>query len=70
MESRPVASNRLRIAIAILYALVPRNWVFGMRMPRTLRTTHETWYRQNLITGVAMVLVGVEWMIVVAVRAE
>lgn len=40
-----------------------------MRTPRTLLTTHDTWYRQNVITGVVMTLVGVVWLVVVAIRS-
>jgi hypothetical protein len=39
-----------------------------MRSPRTLWTTEETWYRQNVITGVVMVTVGIVWLAVVAAR--
>jgi hypothetical protein len=42
--------------------------VTGMRSPRTLWTTEETWYRQNVITGVVMVTVGIVWLAVVAAR--
>ena len=56
------------LGLPLVFRLVPRNWLYGMRTPRTLLTTNETWYRQNLITGVAMVLIGVVWLAVLAVR--
>lgn len=43
--------------------------LYGMRSPRTLWTTDETWYRQNLITGVVMIGVGIAWIAVIGARA-
>jgi hypothetical protein len=48
----------------------PLGWRKGMRSPRTLWTTEEIWYRQNVITGVVMVGVGVVWLVVVATRSS
>ena len=58
----------IALGAPLIFRFVPRNYLYGMRFPRTLWTTEETWYRQNTITGVAMVLVGIVWLIVVAVR--
>ena len=57
------------LGLPLAFRLVPRNYLYGMRSPRTLWTTEETWYRQNLLTGVAMVAIGVVWIVVIGVRA-
>jgi hypothetical protein len=57
------------LGLPLAFRLVPRNTLYGMRSPRTLWTTEETWYRQNLITGVAMIAIGVIWIVVIGVRA-
>jgi hypothetical protein len=51
-----------------VFRLVPRNYLYGWRTPRTLFTTEEVWYRQNVIGGIVMILVGVVWLAVVTVR--
>lgn len=58
----------IALGLPLVFRLVPRNYLYGLRSPRTLWTTEDTWYIQNVITGVAMVAVGVVWLIVVAVR--
>jgi len=58
----------ITLGLPFVFRLVPRNWLYGLRTPHTMRTTEETWYRQNLITGVAMVLAGAIWMVVIALR--
>jgi hypothetical protein len=58
----------IALGIPLILRLVPRNWLYGMRTPRTMWTTEEIWYRQNIITGVAMVGVGVVWLGVLALR--
>lgn len=58
----------IALGLPLVFRLVPRNILYGARTPRTLLTTETTWYRQNVITGVAMVLVGVVWIGVLAIR--
>jgi hypothetical protein len=58
----------IALGVPLIFRVVPRNWLYGMRTPRTLLTTEETWYRQNVITGVAMVSIGLIWLTVLAVR--
>jgi len=58
----------IALGLPLVFRLVPRNYLYGMRSPRTLWTTEETWYVQNLITGVAMVAVGVVWLLVLAAK--
>jgi len=58
----------IALGLPLVLRLVPRNYLYGMRSPATLWTTKERWYRQNVITGVVMVLVGTVWLIVLAVR--
>jgi len=50
------------LGLPLMLRMVPRNYLYGMRSPRTLWTTEETWYRQNTITGVVMVGIGVIWL--------
>src|SRR5262245_28625262 len=66
----PVQGPILMIALGLplIFQLVPRNWLYGPRDWRTLRGSEETWYRQSTITGIAMVLIGIVWLIVLAVR--
>ena len=59
----------IALGVPLIFRLVPRNWIYGTRSLRTLFGTEETWYRQNVITGVAMVLVGIVWLGVLATRA-
>ena len=59
----------IALGVPLIFRLVPRNWIYGTRSLRTLFGTEETWYRQNVITGVAMVLVGIVWLGVLAARA-
>ena len=50
------------LGLPLIFRMVPRNYLYGMRSPRTLWTTEEVWYRQNTITGVVMVGIGVLWL--------
>jgi hypothetical protein len=54
------------LGLPLIFRLVPRNYLYGMRSPRTLWTDEETWYRQNTIAGVVMVAVGGIWLVVLA----
>ena len=56
------------LGLPLVFRLVLRNYLYGMRSPRTLWTTEETWYVQNVSTGVAMVAIGLLWLIALAVR--
>ena len=58
----------IALGLPLVFRLVPRNWLYGTRSLRTLRGSEETWNRQNVITGVVMVIVGVVWLIVLATR--
>jgi len=55
------------LGFPFIFRMVPRNYLYGTRSPRTLWTNEETWYRQNMITGVVMVGGGVIWLIRLAV---
>jgi hypothetical protein len=56
--------------VPLTFRLVPRNIFYGMRTWRTLVTgPDEHWYRQNVITGVAMVGIGLVWLTVLFVRS-
>jgi hypothetical protein len=58
----------IALGLPLAFRLVPRNIFYGQRDWRTLRGREETWYMQNVITGVAMLLIGTLWLIVLAVR--
>ena len=58
----------IALGVPLIFRLVPRNWIYGTRSLRTLFGSEETWYRQNVITGIAMVLVGIVWLGVLATR--
>ena len=58
----------IAIGLPLVFRLIPRNYLYGMRTPRTLWTTDEVWYVQNMMTGVAMVAAGIIWLVVLALR--
>jgi hypothetical protein len=58
----------IALGLPLAFRLVQRNYLYGMRSPRTLWTSEETWYIQNVITGVVMVAIGVLWLIALDVR--
>lgn len=51
------------LGLPLLFGLVPKNWLYGLRTPRTLRSSDETWYIQNRITGAAMLVIGIVWLV-------
>jgi hypothetical protein len=57
----------LALGLPLIFRLVPRNYLYGTRSARSLWTNEATWYRQNVITGVVMVLIGTIWLAVLAV---
>lgn len=54
------------LSLPLIFGLVPRNWLYGLRTPRTLWTSEETWYRQNRISGVALLLFGIVRLVMLA----
>lgn len=68
--SMPIAPplGVIALGVPLIFRLVPRNWLYGMRTPRTLRTTEEIWYIQNTITGCALVIGGAIWLAIVLIR--
>ena len=58
----------IALGLPFVFRLVPRNWLYGTRTWRSLTTTEETWYRQNVIGGVVMVVGGLIWLAVLALR--
>jgi hypothetical protein len=50
------------LGLPLLFGLVPKNWFYGLRTSRTM-SSDESWYIQNRITGVAMLLIGVVWLV-------
>jgi hypothetical protein len=53
------------LGVPLLFRLVPRNPIYGMR---TCYASPERWYRQNVFTGMAMLIAGVVWMFLLASR--
>ena len=45
------------LAIPLILGLVPRNWFYGVRTPRTL-ASDEAWYPANHIGGVVLLALG------------
>jgi hypothetical protein len=43
------------VALPMILGLLPRNWLYGMRM-RYSMSSEEAWYRQNVIGGIALLL--------------
>jgi hypothetical protein len=70
LERSTVAIPLLMLALGppLLFRLVPRNYLYGTRSAHSLWTNEATWYRQNVITGAVMVLVGAVWLAVLALR--
>ena len=54
----------IALGIPLIFRLVPRNWLYGTRTWRTLRGPEDHWYRQNVISGVVMVIAGAIWFVV------
>jgi hypothetical protein len=46
------------LGLPLVFGLVPKNWLYGMRSPRTMFWSDDVWYTQNRITGVAMLSFG------------
>lgn len=59
----------IALGLPLLFRLVPRNYLYGTRTSRSLWTTEEIWYRQNVITGIFMVGIGVIWLVVLGLRS-
>jgi hypothetical protein len=59
----------IALGIPLALRLAPRNYLYGMRSPRTLWTTEVAWYRQNLITGIVMMAIAVGWLLALAFRS-
>jgi hypothetical protein len=63
-ESVPARNPVLLIVLGIplMFRLVPRNWIYGMRTPRTMWSSEETWFMQNQITGIVLLVAGLIWL--------
>ena len=49
------------LAIPLMLGIVPRNWFYGVRTPRTLRSD-ANWYPANRICGIILFAVGAVWL--------
>ena len=50
------------LAIPLILGIVPRNWFYGVRTPRTL-AADESWYPANRIGGVILLGLGAVWLV-------
>ena len=48
------------VAVPLIFRLVPRNWFYGFRTPRTL-ASDAVWYPANQVCGVALLAAGAAW---------
>jgi uncharacterized membrane protein len=51
-------------ALPMTLGLVPRNRLYGMRTPYSM-SSEGAWYRQNVIGGIALLLWGLVWLVMV-----
>jgi uncharacterized membrane protein len=52
----------IALAIPLMLGIVPRNWFYGVRTPRTLASA-ESWYPASRIGGVILLAIGVVWLV-------
>ena len=52
------------VALPMILGLLPRNWLYGMRTPYSM-SSEGAWYRQNVIGGIALLLWGLVWLVMV-----
>ncbi len=50
------------LSIPMILGKVPRNSLYGFRTAYTL-SSDEVWYRANKISGIALLIAGVVWLI-------
>jgi len=63
-----VPAALIALSVPFIFQLVPRNWLYGLRTPRTLHGGDATWYRHNVVAGLVGTAIGVVWLIAVAMR--
>ena len=56
------------LGVPLIFRLVPRNYLYGLRTRSSLGTTMENWYSQNQVSGVVLVLAGIVWFAITASR--
>jgi uncharacterized membrane protein len=49
------------LALPMLFGQLKRNWFYGVRTGYSM-SSDETWYRQNVIGGVALLAWGLGWL--------
>jgi uncharacterized membrane protein len=52
----------IALAIPMILQKIPRNGLYGFRTAYTL-SSDEVWYRANRISGIALLVAGVVWLI-------
>lgn len=55
-----VALMLMFLAVPLMLKLVPRNWLYGFRTPRTM-ASDEVWYPANQVCGVTLLIAGAIW---------
>jgi hypothetical protein len=70
IPTSPVKAPTLFILVGLplVFELVPKNWLYGLRTPRTLSSSDDVWYTQNRYAGIIMVAIGVIWGLRLALR--
>src|SRR5262245_55352891 len=63
-----IPAMMIGLGLPLAFGLVPRNWLYGMRAPYTMRGPEEIWYRQNVISGVVLVGIGIVWLTKLAIQ--
>ncbi len=58
----PVPLVLIVVALPLAFGLVPRNRLYGVRLPFTM-TSDAVWYRANRIFAVAMIGAGAFWLL-------
>jgi uncharacterized membrane protein len=51
------------LSIPMILGKVPRNRLYGFRTAYTL-SSDEVWYRANKISGIALLIAGVFWLVI------
>jgi hypothetical protein len=66
--SLTVPAVLIALSLPLVFRLVPRNWLYGLRTPGTMRGPEEIWYRQNAIAGMVGTAIGIVWLLLAVAR--
>ena len=57
----PVPVVVIVLSIPLILGIVPPNYLYGFRIPRTMASA-DAWYPANRVSGIAMALAGLIWV--------